>query len=91
MVYFFYLASHEANQIGTGFTRGHSEIFKTKESVDHNHYNCWPGIVFYIVRYRLPSGNYALRLTAPFRPFVATRSSNQFFLIFNPVIYCWRN
>ena len=48
-----------------------------------------PGIVFYMVRYRLPSGNYALRLTAPFLPFVTTCILINSF--FNPVIYCWRN
>ena len=48
-----------------------------------------PGIVFYIVRYQLPTGNYALRLTAPSRPFVATCILINSF--FNPVIYCWRN
>ena len=48
-----------------------------------------PGIVFYMVRYRLSSGNYALRLTAPFLPFVTTCILINSF--FNPVIYCWRN
>ena len=48
-----------------------------------------PGIVFYIVRYRLSSGNYAVRLTAPLRPFVTTCILINSF--FNPVIYFWRN
>ena len=48
-----------------------------------------PGIFFSILRYVLPSGNYALRLTAPSRPFVATCILINSF--FNPFIYCWRN